>query len=106
MLKTQLASRPAVVGVYHYLEIEAVAEGTEFAQRIDALCNEQDASQPEIRCHICGAMMALPQGSIKAYLQTHLTELGGESAFVELLFRHRGPKPASPPAGINILSRE
>ena len=106
MLKTQLASRPTGVGVHHSLEIEAVAEGTEYALRIDALCNEQDASQPEIQCHICGAMMILPQGGIKAYLQTHLTELGGESAFVGLLYRHRGPKPASPPAGINILSRE
>ena len=96
MVQSQLASSSGL----HFIEVLPVKEGTEHAFRVSDLCQRQIGSQAEVQCHTCGVMMAIPHGSVRAYLEKHLTELGGKDAFVQLFFHHKGPAPESPPPGI------
>ena len=96
MVQSQLASSSG----QHFIEVIPVKDGTEYAFRVSDLCNRTIGSQAEVQCHTCGVMMAIPHGSVRAYLEKHLTELGGKDALVMLRFHHKGPKPEVPPPGI------
>jgi hypothetical protein len=97
MLTARLISHPEVAGVIHRIEIKPVAAGNRHALTISDVLHRQLGTQTDIYCPICDALIAMPAGSVAAYLQQHLAELGGEDALVEIMFRHKGPRPAIAP---------
>lgn len=89
---TPLSATPSVEGVRHSIEIKPETQGVKGAFRLDDLCyREIIGSQSEVQCPICGAMMAIPYGGVKEFLQYHKAALGGDDAFVAVIFHHKGP---------------
>lgn len=99
-------AEPQQEGVIHFIEITGVEPTEEFARRVADWLKLPTITRPQERCHVCGAMLTIPDGSFKGHITKHLTEIGGEEVYVHIGFRHRGPAPSTPPPGIHIATEE
>ena len=93
MVGSQLVTIPTVPNVEHIVEFVPALANHKGAFRVDEHYNHEISLQPAVKCPICSAMMTIPHGNIKSFLQAHLTELGGESALVVLRFHHKVINP-------------
>jgi hypothetical protein len=101
-----IPAEPEQAGVTHFIEVVGVEPTEESARRVSDCLKAPTATRPQERCHICGAMLTIPDGSFKGHMTRHLAEIGGEDVYVHIGFRHRGPAPSTPPPGMHIVTEE
>jgi len=56
------------------------------------------------RCGACGAVFEMPDGSLEAHLKKYQAEHGGNDAIVRIIYAHHGPRPATLPPGIVVVT--
>jgi hypothetical protein len=98
MIVSKLTSHPEAAEVVHSVEvIPATSARAKHPLKISDIMRGPFGLQTEMYCPTCDALLEMPAGNIATYLQQRLAELGGEDAFVEVRFHHKGPRPAIAP---------
>ncbi len=98
-LKSQPDDVPHLLSV-----VEGDTEGDGF-ELISTWLKLPWAKEATHKCMVCGAIVEMPDGSVAAHLRNYQSEHGGKDAIVRVVHHHRGPRPATPPAGVTVATR-
>jgi hypothetical protein len=98
LLKSQPDTVPHLLSV---VEGSTEGDGFEYISTWLKLPWTKDATR---MCLTCGAIVEMPDGSVAAHLKNYQAEHGGKDVIVRVIHHHRGPRPATRPAGVSIAT--
>ncbi len=83
--------------------VEGSIEGDGF-ERISTWVKLPWTKNTTYRCLVCGATFEMPDGSLETHLKKYQAEHGGNDTIVRVIYGHKGPRPATLPPGVSVVT--